>query len=133
MANNNGDTVHNLLTGLESFLTTKTVVGEPISIGDTIIIPMADVSFGVGAGSFKNGAGKDNNSGGMGGKMSPSAVLVIKDGTAKMVNLKEQDKVGKLFEMVPELINKFTKGKNKGNEAETEAAAAETAETAAEE
>ena len=37
---------------MDSFITTKTVVGDAIHIGDTIILPLVDVSFGVGAGAF---------------------------------------------------------------------------------
>lgn len=57
---------------MDNFLTTKTVVGEAIHVNDTLILPLVDVSFGVGAGAWsqehKNSAG-----GGMGGKMTPSA------------------------------------------------------------
>ena len=45
--------VDSLLHGMDGFLSTKTVVGEPTKIGDTIIIPLVDVSFGVGAGTFR--------------------------------------------------------------------------------
>ena len=45
----------------------------------------------------------------MGGKMSPSAVLVIKDGVPKLVNIKEQDGLTKILDMVPGLIDRFTK------------------------
>lgn len=103
---NNENTVQTLLKGMESFLTTKTVVGEPIYLNDTIILPLADVSFGVGAGSF-SGEKKENNGGGMGGKMSPSAILVIKDGVCKLVNIKNQDTLTKVLDMVPDLIDKF--------------------------
>lgn len=34
-----------LLKAMENFITTKSVVGEPIVIGETIILPMADVSL----------------------------------------------------------------------------------------
>ena len=51
----------------------------------------------------------------MGGKMSPSAVLVIKDGVPKLVNIKEQDGMTKILDMVPGLIDKFTK-KDSGDE-----------------
>ena len=71
--------VSTMMKGMEGFLSSKTVVGEPTKIGDTTIIPLVDVTFGVGAGASvqdkKNGGG-----GGMSGKMSPSAVLVIKNG-----------------------------------------------------
>ena len=38
---------------MEKFITTKSVVGEPVVVGDTIILPMADVSFGMGIGTFQ--------------------------------------------------------------------------------
>ena len=79
MAENKNDfneTVASLFKGMDSFLSAKTVVGEAVHVNDTIILPLVDVSFGVGAGAFA-GDKKNNAGGGMGGKMSPSAVLVI--------------------------------------------------------
>ena len=54
MANENNfkETVSSLFKGMDSFISAKTVVGEPIYAGDTIILPLVDVSFGVGAGAF---------------------------------------------------------------------------------
>ena len=46
----------------------------------------------------------------MGGKMSPSAVLVIQNGTTKLVNVKNQDGLTKILDMVPDFVNKFTDG-----------------------
>ncbi|MBQ1394178.1 MAG: GerW family sporulation protein [Lachnospiraceae bacterium] len=102
------NTVESLFKGMESFVTTKTVVGDAISIDGTIVLPLVDVSFGVAAGAA-NDEKKNNGGGGMGGKMSPSAVLVIKDGVPKLVNIKEQDGMTKILDMVPGLIDKFTK------------------------
>lgn len=102
-------TVESLFKGMESFITTKTVVGDAITIDGTIVLPLVDVSFGVGAGA-SNDDKKNNGGGGMGGKMSPSAVLVIKDGVPKLVNIKEQDGLTKILDMVPGLIDKFSKG-----------------------
>ena len=45
------NTVESLFKGMESFITSKTVVGDAITVGDTIILPLIDVSFGVGAGA----------------------------------------------------------------------------------
>ena len=114
MADNNfNSTVESLFKGMDSFITTKTVVGDAVKIEDgTIILPLVEVSFGVAAGAFA-GENKNNAGGGMGGKITPSSVLVIKDGTSKLVNIKEQDSVTKILDMVPDLINKFTKGKKK--------------------
>ena len=105
------NTVESLFKGMDSFITTKTVVGDAIHIGDTIILPLVDVSFGVGAGAFSQEK-KNNGAGGMGGKITPSAVLVIQNGTTKLVNIKNQDGVTKILDMVPDFVNKFTsKGK----------------------
>ena len=102
------ETVNSLFQGMEGFLTSKTVVGEPIYIKDTIILPLVDVSFGTGAGAFE--AEKKNRSGGgIGGKLTPSAVLVIRDGQTKLVNVKNQETIVKLLDMVPDVIDKFTK------------------------
>ena len=102
------ETVNSLFQGMEGFLTSKTVVGEPIYIKDTIILPWVDVSFGMGAGAFE--AEKKNRSGGgIGGKLTPSAVLVIRDGQTKLVNVKNQETIVKLLDMVPDVIDKFTK------------------------
>lgn len=100
-------TVESLFKGMDSFITTKTVVGDAIHIGDTIILPLVDVSFGVAAGAFSQEK-KDNGAGGMGGKIMPSAVLVIQNGTTKLVNIKNQDGVTKILDMVPDFVNKFT-------------------------
>ena len=102
-------TVESLFKGMDSFLTTKTVVGDAVKFDDgTIVLPLVEVSFGVGAGAFA-GDKKNNAGGGMGGKISPSSVLVIQNGVSKVVNVREQDSVGKIIDMVPELISKFSK------------------------
>ena len=100
-------TVQPLFKGMDSFITTKTVVGDAIHIGDTIILPLVDVSFGVAAGAFSQEK-KNNGAGGMGGKIMPSAVLVIQNGTTKLVNIKNQDGITKILDMVPDFVNKFT-------------------------
>ena len=109
--NNFNNTVESLFKGMDSFITTKTVVGDAITIGDTIILPLVDVSFGVAAGAFSEEK-KNNGAGGMGGKIQPSAVLVIQNGQTKLVNVKNQDSMTKILDMVPDFVNKFTSGKN---------------------
>ena len=109
MANNDfGSNVSSLFQGMDKFLTTKTVVGEPKQVGDTMIIPLVDVSFGVAAGAFA-GEQKNNGAGGMGGKMSPSAVLVIHGDQIRLVNVKNQDTITKVLDMLPEVIDRFKK------------------------
>ncbi len=107
-------TVQSLFKGMDSFITTKTVVGEAVHIGDTIILPLIEVSFGVAAGAFCQEK-KNNAAGGMGGKITPSAVLVIQNGSTRLVNIKNQDGVTKILDMVPDFVNRFTSGRDNGN------------------
>lgn len=113
--NNFNSTVESLFKGMDSFITTKTVIGDAINIGDTIILPLVDVSFGVVAGAFMQEK-KNNGAGGLGGKIQPSAVLVIQDGKTKLVNIKNQDGMTKILDMVPDLVNRFTSGKAEEND-----------------
>ena len=120
-------TIESLFKGLDQFVTTKTVVGEPVQVGETIIIPLIDVTCGMAAGAFAEGAKqKQRGGGGMSAKMSPSAVLVIQGGVTKLVNVKNQDAVTKVIDMPPDLINKFLGGRPPISE-ETVQAARDTA------
>ena len=113
MAENNlKNTVESLFHGMDSVISSKTVVGEAIHIGDTIILPFVDVSFGLGAGAFADDK-KNKGGGGLGGKLSPSAVLVIQDGKTKLVNIRNQDTITKILDMVPDVIDRFSSGKEK--------------------
>lgn len=108
MAENNfTGVIESLMRGMNTVLSTKTVVGEATQIGDTIILPLVDVTFGVGAGA----SAADKKTGGVGGfsgKLTPSAVLVIKNGSTKLVNIKNQDTVTKILDMIPDIVDKFT-------------------------
>ena len=110
--NNFETTVSSLFKGMDQFISSKTVVGDAITVGDTIILPLVDVSFGVGAGASASDS-KNNGIGGLGGRISPSAVLVIQEGNIRLVNVKNQDAVTKILDMVPDFVNKFTSGKSK--------------------
>ena len=108
-------TVEALFKGMEHFVTTKTVVGEAVKVDEnTIIIPLVDVTCGMAAGSFAQSA-KTNGGGGMSAKMSPSAVLILQNGMTKLVNIKHQDAVTKILDMVPDFVNKFAGGKKESS------------------
>ena len=111
MAENNfTGVIESLMKGMNAVIGTKTVVGDATQVGDTIILPLVDVSFGVGAGATA-GDKKNGGGGGFSAKMSPSAVLVIKNGSTKLVNIKNQDTITKVLDMIPDIVNKFTSPK----------------------
>lgn len=114
MENNNfNSTVAALFQGLDGVVSSKTVVGDAIHVGnDTIVLPLIDVSFGMGAGAF-SGEKQEKGAGGLGGKMTPSAVLVIQNGKTKLVNIKNQDTMTKILDLIPELVDRFEHRKDK--------------------
>ena len=110
-----------IFKGMEEFISTKTVVGQPVMVGNATIIPLVDVSFGMMA-SNKAEPQKHGGGGGMGGKMVPSAVLVIQNGNVRLVNIKNQDGLTKLIDLVPDLVNRFSSKDPKVEKAVEEAA-----------
>ncbi len=106
MAENLEGTVETLMSSLENYVTTKTIVGEPVQFKDIVVFPMADVSFGVAAGT-SNKESKNTGAGGAGAKITPSAVLIIQNGTSKVVNIKDKDSLNKLIEIIPDIMNKL--------------------------
>ncbi|MBO5261239.1 MAG: GerW family sporulation protein [Coprococcus sp.] len=128
-------TLSTMYKSMDGFISSKSVVGEPVYVGDTIIIPLLDVNFGMAAGAFNKTDG-NKAAGGIGAKMSPSAVLVISGGTTRLVNLKNQDAVTKIIDMAPEVIDKvvslFKKDKSEEEQA-VDSAIDEMAQTAVEE
>jgi len=113
------DNLQELFSRVEQFVNTKTVVGEPVHFGDVILVPLVDVSFGVGTALVANTeeaegkkGGRDGGGGALGAKMTPSAVVVIANGTVQLVNIKNQESVNKLLDMVPGVLSKLFGKKN---------------------
>ena len=107
-----------LFSKMDGFVSSKTVVGEAMQLGDITVIPLVDVSFGVGAGaSEKSDDNKkgDTCGGGLGAKISPSAVIVIKESGIQLVNVKNDNSVNKLIDMVPGILDKLSFGKKSKN------------------
>ncbi len=89
MANMNIEgTLGSMFKGMDGFISSKSVVGEPVYVGDTIIIPLVDVNFGMAAGAFNKQDG-NKAAGGIGAKMSPSAVLVVSGGNTRTCKSQE--------------------------------------------
>ena len=109
------NTILDIFNGIENILDNKTVVGEPIVIDSTTIIPLNELSCGMGIGEFKKKTEQEKSAGGMSIKLSPIAVLIIQNGYTKLVNIKNQDSISKLIDMLPDLFNKLN-GKNKKDE-----------------
>lgn len=105
------DNLNTIFEKLEKFLQTKTVVGEPLVIGTTTIIPFVEISFGVGTGGG-GGTDEKNNQGtgggaGSGAKISPTAILVIQGDKTEILPIRKGGSMDKLIEMVPDIMEKM--------------------------
>ena len=60
------DNLKTIFQEMEDFLTTKAVVGEPIEVGGVTLIPVINVTFGMGTGGG-TGEGVKANTGQKGG------------------------------------------------------------------
>ena len=109
------ETVGSLFDGMEKYMSTKTVVGEAVHVGDAVLLPLVDVSFGMGAGTSSKEKG-GSIAGGMGGKMSPTAVLVIRGDSVRMIPVSSSDPVSKIIDMAPDLINRILHGADEDEE-----------------
>ena len=100
---------------LDNFLKTETVIGETIVVDNIKLIPIITASFGLGGGIGE----EDNESGGGGGlgcKISPDAILVIKDNQVEMMPVNTSGSLDKLIEKVPELLEKINSCREKKKE-----------------
>jgi uncharacterized spore protein YtfJ len=110
---------------LVSHLKVGAVIGEPITVGETIIVPFAKIHFGLGGGGAMMAFG-----GGMGGKTIPLGILIIEGENIKVELFPEEEKkpsflqemLPVLLKMLPELMGgKFPPGAPKPPAAESKA------------
>lgn len=106
-----------LFEKLEKFLKSETVIGQPMVIGDTTIIPIVAITFGCATGAGA-GSGNDSKSGSGSGsgtglssaaKITPTAVLVIKNNEVTMLPVKDKSAMENLLNKVPDLMEKMQK------------------------
>ena len=105
-AENFQDAMGALFSGMEEFITTKTVVGDAVHVDGAVILPLMEVTFGAAA-STKAEPSRHGGGGGIGGKMTPSALLILKDGNAKLINIKNQTGMTKLIDLTSDVVNKM--------------------------
>jgi len=105
-----------LLHCLEDFIRSETVVGRPLTIGQTTIIPVFRVSLGVGAGSGGSGSsrsskGKEKENvapaggAGAGAAIVPCAVISVTNGETTVFPL-SRNSLQTITDMLPEILAK---------------------------
>ena len=104
-------TIETMFDGMDGLLNSKTVVGEEIRVGDMTVVPLIEITAGMASGAFGDNANK-NGAGAMAAKMTPIALFIIQDGKTRLVNIKNQDAVGKLIDTatdaIPQIFDKLS-------------------------
>jgi uncharacterized spore protein YtfJ len=97
------------ITEMERLLSSKTVIGEPITSGENTVVPLLSVGAGFGAGAG-SGRGDEGASGGAGGGfgIKPIAVIVIEKDTVRVEPVRKGggSLIEQLADKVPQLIKK---------------------------
>ena len=85
---------------LVSNLRVGAVVGEPVKVGETFVVPFAKIHFGLGGGGAMMAF-----CGGMGGKTVPLGILIIEGEDVRVEHFPEEEKKPSLFqELLPVLL-----------------------------
>lgn len=119
----------NVLETLERNLSTKTTIGEPVTVGDVTLIPVMDLMFGYGGGGGEASGNKDQagsgsgSGGGAGARLSPKAIIVIKDGEVQVLPFAKGGAMERIVASIPGLVEKFGHMKAHKEEAAAEPAA----------
>ncbi|WP_010234093.1 GerW family sporulation protein [Clostridium arbusti] len=111
-----------LFTNLEKFLKTETVVGEPIVVGETTLIPIISLSFGCGTGGGNDGTKSQSKSGtglGAAAKVTPNAVISITGDKVTLLPITGKSNLDSILNMVPEIVSKFKFKKSSKNQTES--------------
>lgn len=113
---------------LEKLVTTRTIVGEPITVAGKTVIPISKVSFGFGSAGGECKHDEESGFGGGGGggaKIEPVAFLVVSEDEVKLLPATGKGiDIGKIMEAVPEVVDKIKSmrgKKDKGKEPEKSA------------
>ena len=115
---NSQDFIDKLFDELDKYLKTETVIGEPIQAGEVTLIPIISASFGIGGGMGVSSKDKNKEGGGLGCRITPTAILVVKKEDVELVNLEGKGSLEKLVEMVPGIMEKIKDHKKKESEEE---------------
>lgn len=106
------DNLSTLLDKVKTLAKTETVVGDPIVVQDTTLVPISKIRIGFATGGGEQGADNSKNSGdaaGGGVSVTPIAVVVVKEGKdSKLLWLEKEDSsVNKLLDLVPGILDKI--------------------------
>lgn len=110
------EVLESALTKVREMADANTVVGKPITIGETTIIPVSTVKMGLASGgadmASKTAGLGDSFGGGLGCGMSvsPVALIIFQGGTVRVqpIDQPAQTAAERIIEQIPQLVDKLT-------------------------
>lgn len=116
----------NVSEEIANMISTKTVIGDALTIQGKTIIPVTSVSFGFGSGGGegrkKDGEEGVGGGGGGGAIIKPVAFLVVSEEDVRLLSVKGKGAIQELTEIIPEIAEKIKsiKGDKKKEEKKEE-------------
>ena len=91
----------------------RTIIGEPIELGDVKVIPVSKVSYGFASGGSdfpsKHNQELFGGAGGAGVTITPVCFLVVRDGDVTIKHIStDESSVERVIGMVPDLVDKVS-------------------------
>ncbi|CAG1003900.1 MAG: spore germination protein GerW family protein [Candidatus Methanoperedens sp.] len=113
------ETLKVLTEEIADMISTKTVIGEHITIEGRTIIPVTKVSFGFGSGGgegkAKAGDQGSGSGGGGGACIQPIAFLVVSKEEVQLFAIKDKGVIERISAVIPEIMEKCKSMKEECN------------------
>ena len=94
-----------LFEKFQELIKSKTVMGEPVEIGDTTLVPLIDIFLVLGL-KGGDGSGKEMiGSAGFSGRVVPTAIIVIKGDDIQLMPVKNNSDLEELLDLVPDIVD----------------------------
>lgn len=125
--------IDSVISKITSTLNTKTVIGDPMTLGEVTLIPVMNVSFGFGGGSGdgKSGGNDHGSGGGAGGgaRMTVSGLVVVKGSEVSFLptgkSAGKASSIERILDSLPEVIGKLKGNTTPSDETKTSEEAAD--------
>ena len=109
MSSNINELLTSIIGQLREIAVTESIVGKPVAFGERLVVPVARISVGFGAGGAEGevkGQSGFGGGGGGGAKIEPVG-FIIYDGTNFSFLPTSQRKFEGIIEAIPDLISKI--------------------------
>ena len=105
------DTLKVITEEIADMISTKTVVGEHITIEGRTIIPVTKVSFGFvsggGEGKSRSEDAGSGTGGGGGASIQPIGFLIVTSESVQLLTFKEKGAIEQVVGAIPEIMEKY--------------------------